>query len=75
MCEFWWKDLTTCDVSASLEAIICQMHATKMIRPLGDGLETQLRCGGWIRKLYTEMKLCAFWGDGPGTRMSGGRKV
>ena len=75
MCELWWTDLTTCDVSASLEAIICQMHATEMICPMGDGPETRVRCGGCIRQLYTKIKLCDFWGDGLGTRMSDGRKV
>ena len=27
MCDLWLMDLTTCDVSASSEAVICQMHA------------------------------------------------
>ena len=56
MCELWWTDLTTCDVSASLEAFISRMHAKKMIRPSDDGRKTHVRCGGWIRQLYVEMK-------------------
>ena len=56
MCELWWMELTTYDVSASLEAVICQMHAKEMIRPLGDGPDIHVRCGGWIRQLYVEIK-------------------
>ena len=56
MCELWWTELTIYSVSASLEAVICKLHATEMIRPLGDGLETHVRCGGWIRQLYVEIK-------------------
>ena len=47
MCELLWMELTTCDVSASPEAVICQMHAKEMIHPLGNGLGTYIRCGGW----------------------------
>ena len=56
MCESWWTDLTTCGVSASPEAIICQMHAKEMIRPPDDGPEIRIRCGGWIRQLYAKNK-------------------
>ena len=40
---------TTCDVSASPKAFICQMHVKEMIRPLDDGPEIHIRCGGRIR--------------------------
>ena len=49
MCELWWMDLTRCDVSAIPEVVICLMHAKEMIRPQGDGSNTCIRCGGWIR--------------------------
>ena len=49
MCELWWTDLTTCDVSASPEAVICQIHAKEMIHLSNDGLDIYIRCGGWIR--------------------------
>ena len=48
------QNLTTCDVSASLKAVICQMNAKEMIRPLDDGLEICTRCGGRIRQLYAK---------------------
>ena len=44
-------DLTTCDVSASLEVVICQIHAREMIHISDDGLNTCIRCGGWSRQL------------------------
>ena len=31
VCVLMWKDLTTCDVSTSLEEFICQIHARKEI--------------------------------------------
>ena len=49
-------NLTTCDVSASLEVFICQMHAKEMIRPMGNCMGTRIRCGGWIRQLYAKIK-------------------
>ena len=42
VCELWWMDLTTCDVSASPEAVICQMHTKEMIRPPGGGAVDRL---------------------------------
>ena len=56
MCELWWMELTTCDVSAILKAVMCQMHAKEMIHPLGRVLETRVRCSGRIRQLYAEVK-------------------
>ena len=56
MCELWWTELTTCDVSVSLEAFICQIHAKEMIGPLDDGSKTSVRCDGKIRQLNVEMK-------------------
>ena len=51
MCDLRWTDLTTCDVSASSEVVICQMHAKEMIRLPDDGLEIRIRCGGQSRQL------------------------
>ena len=56
MCELRWTELTTCDVSASLEALICQIHANKMIHFLDDGLEIRLRCGGRSRQLCVKIQ-------------------
>ena len=56
MCELWWMDLTTCDVSACLEAVIFQMNAKEMIHPPDDGLGICIRCGGRIRQLYAKIK-------------------
>ena len=56
MCELWWMDLITCDVSASMEVVICQIHAKEMIRLLDDGLEIRIRCGGRSRRLYVKNK-------------------
>ena len=54
MCEFWWMDLTTCDVSAILEAVICQIHAKEIIHLLDNGPEIRIRCGGRSRQLYVK---------------------
>ena len=51
VCELWWMDLTTCDVSASPKAVICQMHAKEMIYIPNDGMNIHIRCGGWSRQL------------------------
>ena len=65
-----WIDLTTCDVSVSPGALICQIHAGKINRFVDNGLEIRVRCGGWSRQLYvTKIK-----GGGPRIRMSSGRK-
>ena len=52
MCELWWMDLTTCDVSASLGAVICQIHAREINHFLDNGPQICVRCGGWSRQLY-----------------------
>ena len=57
MCELWWMDLTTCDVSASLEVVICQIHAKEMIRLSDDGPEICIRCSGRSRWLYAIIKM------------------
>ena len=46
MCELWWMELTTCDVSASPGALICQIHARKINRFVENGPEIHIRCGG-----------------------------
>ena len=49
MCELWWTDLTICDVSESLVAVMLKMHAKEMIHPSDDGTGTRIMCDGWIR--------------------------
>ena len=46
----------TCDVSVSPEVVICQMHAKEMIRPLDDGPDIHIRCGGRRRQLCVKNK-------------------
>ena len=66
MCELWWKDLTTCDVSASLEVVICQIHAKEMIHLPDDGLDICIRCGGRSRQLHvTKIKMMFLNGQWP----------
>ena len=48
MYKLWWTKLTTYGVSASLEAVICQMYAKEMIGPSGGVLGTRIKFGGWI---------------------------
>ena len=43
VCELRWTELTTCDVHASLEAVICQIHAREIIRIPENGLEIRIR--------------------------------
>ena len=31
MCELRWMELNTCDVSASLEVVICQIHVREIM--------------------------------------------
>ena len=45
VCVLWWMNLTTCDVSTSLEAFICQIHARKIKGFVDDGLDVRIRCG------------------------------
>ena len=56
MCDLWWTDLTTCDVSASPEAVICQMDAKEIICLPDDGLDFRIRCGGRSRQLICKNK-------------------
>ena len=65
MCELWWEDLTTCDVSASTEEVICEMHAKEMTRPPENGLEIHIRCGGWSRKLCVKNQNDVPYGQWP----------
>ena len=51
VCVLRWTDLTTCDVSASSGALICQIHEKEMIHLLDDGLDICIRCGGRSRQL------------------------
>ena len=43
--------MTTCDVSASPEAVICQIHAKEMIRLSDDGSDIYIKYNGWSRWL------------------------
>ena len=45
VCELRRMDLTTCDVSASLGALICQIHARKVNHFVDSGPEVCVRCG------------------------------
>ena len=42
--ELWWTHLTACDVSASLGALICQIHARKIKGFVDDGPDVRIRC-------------------------------
>ena len=71
VCELWWMELTTCDVRASQEEVICQIHAREIIRLP----EIRIRCGGWSRQLYVKNQNDVPYGRWPETHMSGGRKA
>ena len=58
-------DLTTCDMSASMDAVICQIHAKEMICSPSNGLEIRIRCGGWIRQLYAKNQNDVPYGQWP----------
>ena len=73
MCELWWTNLTTCDVSASPEAVICQIHAKEMMCLLGDRPESRIRCGGQGR--WLKIKMMFLTGGGLRTHMSRSREV
>ena len=68
-------ELTTCDVSAIPEAVICQMHAKEIIRLQDNGLEIRKRCSGQSRQPCVKIKMMLLTGSGLRTRMSSGRKV
>ena len=57
VCVLWWMDLTTCDVSTSMGALICQIHAIKINHFVHNGPEIRIRCGGWRRRLYAKIKI------------------
>ena len=46
VCVLQWTDLTTCDVSTSPEALICQIHARKIKGFVDNGLDVHVRCIG-----------------------------
>ena len=46
VCVLWWANLTTCDVSASPGALICQIHARKIKGFVDNGSIVHIRCGG-----------------------------
>ena len=46
MCVLWWTNLTTCDVSTSPEAFICQIYARKIKGFMDDGPDVRVRCSG-----------------------------
>ena len=57
MCELWWMELTTCDVSASPEVVICQIHAKEIIHLLDNGPKICIRCGERSIQLYAKIKM------------------
>ena len=70
--------MTTCDVSASLGALICQIHARRINFFVDNGTEVRVRCGGWRRQLRVKIqKKLKKWkpltGGGLKTSMSSGR--
>ena len=46
VCVLQWTNLTTCDVSTSPEALICQIHARQIKGFVDDGPDVCVRCGG-----------------------------
>ena len=56
VCVLWWTNLTTCDVSASLGAFICQIHARKRNHFVDSGPEVRVRCGKWKRQLCVNIQ-------------------
>ena len=46
VCVFRWTDLTTCIISTSPKALICQIHARKIKGFVDDGPDVRVRCGG-----------------------------
>ena len=46
MCVLRWMELTTCDVSASLRALICQIHTREIKGFVDDGPDVHVRFGG-----------------------------
>ena len=56
VCVLWWMDLNTCDVSVSLRAVLCQIHARKINRFVDNGPEFRVRCGGWRRQLCVKIQ-------------------
>ena len=80
VCVLRWTDLTTCDVSTSPEAFICQICVRKINCFLDDGLDVRVRCGEWKRQLYVKnaklkLKLQSLMGNGPKIGMSCVREV
>ena len=75
MCELWWTELTTGDVSASPEVVICQIHAKEMICISDGGPDIYIRCGGQSRQLCVEIKMMFLMGGVLRTCMSSGRQV
>ena len=45
VCVLRWRDLTTCDVSASPGELICQIRTRKVNRFVDNGPEVRVRCG------------------------------
>ena len=45
VCVLWWTDLTTYDVSESLGALLCQIHARKINHFVDSGPEVCVRYG------------------------------
>ena len=56
VCVLRWTDLTTCDVSASLGVVLCQIHARKINHFVDNGPEVRVRCSGWSRQLCVKIQ-------------------
>ena len=56
VCVLWWMDLTTCDVSASPGAFICQIHAHEIICFVDNGPDVYVRCGRRSRQLCVKIQ-------------------
>ena len=56
VCVLQWTKLTTCDVSASPGALICQIRSRKIIFFVDNGPKVHVRCGGWRRKICAKIQ-------------------
>ena len=79
VCELRWMDLTTCDVSASLGAVICQIRTRKINCFVDSGPEVHVRCSEWSKQLCVKIKnktknmvtLNGWWPDNPHEQQQG----
>ena len=60
VCELQWTDLTTCNVSASPGALLCQIHIRKINGFGDDGPDVRVRCGGKYNYKYKNKSKITF---------------